>query len=1142
MVLLGDAVCRRFYPFVSLPHRLASAFLTGLLICSWWSYLAACLFTRTASPMLWGSVVFFVTSIVAICLLHRWPPKRRPSTTIDRETTRFKKGDWVLTGVFFVVACVMMFSTFSMKDDGSVRVAHHQSSDFGATVSIMQSFAQGRNFPTEYPHFSGDRIRYHFLYYFQGGNLEYLGLSPAFSNNLLSVLSLMSLLVLVMTLGTLVFGARAVGRLGAGFFFFHGSLSYITYFVTLGSLPVILDKIWTTNDFLSSKLPYRGEDWGVWSQVVYLNQRHLASSIGLFLMVLAFLMIRQRELPPRVKRIKPVKPSAPDRSLIHETNPTEGEEPLWSDGPADNEAWPGVDGVRVGEDTADPGGDASDQAVLSDRAVPVLPNDAPDTSAQIDPFLDNEVIGPDRTLPVEDDQVELEIPDVVEPSADVANLRVEELPLTGASERSDAPAAVNLDAGLLPGDLSTPDERASETVPVGPPFDKKVDEDDAAEPVETVALKPPFNLGQWLREFWTSAKPFVFSGVLLGLMPMWNGAIFAGAAAVLFAVFILYPLRREMIMLAAASALIALPQVIYLKTGLLRPADYSLLHWGYTISPPTFYNVAYYLIYTFGFKWLLIGVALIFANRLQRLFIIIVSTLVAVPLCFQFSDEVLANHKFFNMWLVMINIAVGFGLIKVWGLLPGKAAILSRAAACVLAILIITGGIIDFFPIKNSFWVEYKYEGDRLVDWVKANTDPNSIFLSHRFINHGILLAGRRLYYGHPYYAYSAGYPTFQRDVIYKKMFESMDVNEVFRLLKENKIDYVAIDNQVRKGNVIKKANEKLYDAYFPLVFNDTENKYDSLKIYSVPDALGPPNPNVELTPDMTLVTPGDSDSVNAFSGGEGNGFGQLSRPRGIAADGKGNFYVADTGNARVQKFDSTGKFVASLGRAGSGEGQLKEPNGIAVDEIGNIYIADAGNHKLIKLTSDGKFLGEWAGNDTGGFYGPRDVAIGSDKQVYMVDQGRNRIVKYDPFKDSFKSWGGAGNGEGQLNEATGVALGADRVFVADNGNNRIQVFDNEGNFVRQWEVPSWERYNVHFPDIVYDDVTKRLYVTNGRTNEVLAYDVDGNLIAGSGFPNTGTMENPSSMVILESGKARWLLVLNTTKNNVAKFELEAKR
>ena len=187
-----------------------------------------------------------------------------------------------------------MLTTFGMRD-GNMLIGVHQSSDFGSTVSIMQSFARGHNFPTEFPHFSGDKMRYHFLFYFQAGNLEYLGFSPAFANNVLAILSMTAMLILVMTLGALVFASRVVGRIGAALFFFFGTLSFYTFFKQLGwDFTAIINKVLVSQDFLASGFEYRGETWGVWSLVNYANQRHLASSIGLFLLVLTFLIIRYK--------------------------------------------------------------------------------------------------------------------------------------------------------------------------------------------------------------------------------------------------------------------------------------------------------------------------------------------------------------------------------------------------------------------------------------------------------------------------------------------------------------------------------------------------------------------------------------------------------------------------------------------------------------------------------------------------------------------------------------------------------------------------------------------------------------------------------------------------------------------------------
>src|SRR5439155_4447059 len=201
--------------------------------------------------------------------------------------------DWLLIAGYIVLVSWMMFASFN-SSGGKLRIANPEYSDFGPNTAIMQSFAVGHNFPTEYPHFSGDRIRYHFLFYFQAGNLEFLGLDPTWSLNLLSITTIVAMLMLVMALGEALFDSRAVGRVGSVLFFFFGSLSYVPFLHKQGSVRGAIQSILHLREFLPTIFPYRGEAWGTWSQVTYLNQRHFASAIGILLLVLIFLTIQYR--------------------------------------------------------------------------------------------------------------------------------------------------------------------------------------------------------------------------------------------------------------------------------------------------------------------------------------------------------------------------------------------------------------------------------------------------------------------------------------------------------------------------------------------------------------------------------------------------------------------------------------------------------------------------------------------------------------------------------------------------------------------------------------------------------------------------------------------------------------------------------
>ena len=137
--------------------------------------------------------------------------------------------DWITLGALSVAACVLLIGTLYVNKQGRIRLSGMEASDFALQSAIAQSFALGHNFPPECPYYAGQPAHYDFLFYFQAGNLEFLGLNLAWSVDVLSVLGLTSMLALVMALGELLFNSRVVGRVGAALFFFPGSLAFIPF-------------------------------------------------------------------------------------------------------------------------------------------------------------------------------------------------------------------------------------------------------------------------------------------------------------------------------------------------------------------------------------------------------------------------------------------------------------------------------------------------------------------------------------------------------------------------------------------------------------------------------------------------------------------------------------------------------------------------------------------------------------------------------------------------------------------------------------------------------------------------------------------------------------------------------------------------
>jgi len=218
--------------------------------------------------------------------------------------------------------------------------------------------------------------------------------------------------------------------------------------------------------------------------------------------------------------------------------------------------------------------------------------------------------------------------------------------------------------------------------------------------------------------------------------------------------------------------------------------------------------------------------------------------------------------------------------------------------------------------------------------------------------------------------------------------------------------------------------------------------------------------------------------------GNFGSANGNFNNPTGVACDGKGDVYVADTNNHRIQKFDGKlGHYLMRFGSYGNGEGQFNSPWGVAVDRVrGYIYVVDSANFRVQKFDEIGEFIMQWGsfGNNDGQFYFARGIAVDqSDGSVYVVDMGNHRIQKFDTstnvLPQFLTKWGvgiGAGHASssqaqepGQFRSPWGIAIDdAGGVYVSDTGNQRIQKFDREGNFITQWGGFGTREGHFNFP------------------------------------------------------------------------------
>ena len=171
---------------------------------------------------------------------------------------------------------------------------------------------------------------------------------------------------------------------------------------------------------------------------------------------------------------------------------------------------------------------------------------------------------------------------------------------------------------------------------------------------------------------------------------------------------------------------------------------------------------------------------------------------------------------------------------------------------------------------------------------------------------------------------------------------------------------------------------------------NQSKNSYSSCS--ALHDCLNPKNdPN-----SINLSNNNTGGIISAFNetGLNGTGNGQFIHPLGIAVDLQGNnVYVVDSGNNRIQKFDSNGKYITQWGFEGSDNQQFNGPHGISVDSDGNVYVTDYNNDRIQKFDSNGKYITQWGtkGSELGQFSSAFDIAISSSK-IYVTDTGNNIV------------------------------------------------------------------------------------------------------------------------------------------------------
>lgn len=272
--------------------RLAMAVGIGYLISGWTAYLVsytAKVMFGMRHPKIYGNAVaIVVTCFIAFVTIKG---KRHTEDKSGIQNKRLFVREGLLLGALFGFILWTMFYVFHIDTENGKEILKSGVtvfSDYSPHTAMIRSFSFHDNFPTQYPHYGGQDVKYHFMFQFLAGNLEFLGMRIDWAFNIISSASLWGFLVLLFYFTQELTGNTAAGALTVLMFFCRSSIAVFDRLIQS-----IASGNW--RDFLhnTSFIGYTAhEDWGLWNYNVFLNQRHLG--FGLLIAIIPIMYFSGR--------------------------------------------------------------------------------------------------------------------------------------------------------------------------------------------------------------------------------------------------------------------------------------------------------------------------------------------------------------------------------------------------------------------------------------------------------------------------------------------------------------------------------------------------------------------------------------------------------------------------------------------------------------------------------------------------------------------------------------------------------------------------------------------------------------------------------------------------------------------------------
>jgi hypothetical protein len=338
----------------------------------------------------------------------------------------------------------------------------------------------------------------------------------------------------------------------------------------------------------------------------------------------------------------------------------------------------------------------------------------------------------------------------------------------------------------------------------------------------------------------------IFFGILVGLLPLMHKPVTLMFAVVMVVFFLALPYLRMFLLLVGGVSVAIMGATMLLSLSIVGPAGESIAwHPGFTLHGTE--DLTRYLSFfwhQFGLHSLLIPLGLLLAPGRVKLFMLPPIILLLIAFAFRFSPDVMANHKFINFSLIMMQMLSAYVLVAGYDLVKGWTASwrspvrqlgrgVAAAVAAVMIFFMTLSGVIDFFAVANTRHVSIPdVQADPKARWFQENTPRDAVVLNSSFLYHPASIAGRKIFVGWPYFTTTAGYDHDARFEIVKRTYAAEDPAVFCPLLAAHDIGYVTVENTAGNSD-LAPMDPEYFRANFRPSYESPDRRY---AVYSFED------------------------------------------------------------------------------------------------------------------------------------------------------------------------------------------------------------------------------------------------------------------------------------------------------------------